>query len=124
MSHIATEPNTKADPAISPGWTKETIIETLRDRLPQDGTACLDPNGDCVLQNIDGYACAVGAFIPDNLYCPTLEQATMHELMELMPDGAPLNWEGMIKLQNTHDISLHNARKNCIEYINSLPDNG
>lgn len=93
------------------GWTRESIIkhinETFKGRsITSDPGAEGYPNQFCAYRGDNETKCAVGMFIPDDLYSDTMEGYTLEALLRNFPkvsEGLPLPMEDMQVLQKIHD---------------------
>ncbi len=104
------------------GWTKQKVMEQFKQM--NNGTKAMR-NSDCAYRTDEGNACAVGAFIPEELYNvrwdndPILADSLIKEVPEL-DKFMPLNKTGMRRMQKYHDHceSEYFAEKNNIEFTN------
>ncbi len=90
------------------GWTVDRMIERVRAR--NDGTRAMTPGSGVCLYRVGGHpggnACALGCFIPDELYTDDLEGNGPTELVGFLPELAgllPLGADGLELMQEAHD---------------------
>lgn len=91
------------------GWTKRSIKEHITARFKGKSLALLRPPTDCAYRGEAGRACAVGVFIPDDLYTPEMEGTAVEGIFLKWPNiiqAMPLPLRGLIRLQRFHDGSL------------------
>lgn len=106
------------------GWTKARMIEQLKLRVPPNGCVDDSPEVKCVYRkNHDphGAACAVGAFIPDEVYRPEFDTSGngFDEIYTEIGCHMPLSRFGMSKLQNEHDVVKDNTLERLIAWVNA-----
>lgn len=85
------------------GWTKKTMIKHIKDNFKGKSIYSVW----CAYRGSEGTKCAVGMFIPDEIYSYTMEQLTYSDLLDGFPEVSsfvPL--EDMRGLQDAHDNSL------------------
>jgi hypothetical protein len=114
------------------GWTKKRMKEMVRKYVPRSRSGCMTPNGQCMYHicGDDGKErrCAAGCFIPSNSSALFLIGG-VGKLFREFPEIArnfPLNEEGMIHLQASHDGShtfkeeryIKDAQRRVIRWIN------
>jgi hypothetical protein len=95
------------------GWTRRRIREVLHQAFGNDARKCADTMDNCMLRLRPGWrsaetasACAVGAFIPDDVYMEGMEALTCRDLYLEYPDiDWPLGVMGMAFLQGEHDCA-------------------
>jgi len=107
------------------GWTKEKMKERIRERVPTYGARSNE--GGCVYRTNTGKSCAVGAFIPDDIYSSDMDDsvATVSELLDDYPELDkifPVAIQGLEKMQDLHDIEACN-NKSVIEPLCDWIDN-
>ena len=94
------------------GYTKQTIIETLLANVPLEGSTKEGACGaaECLYRNeANTGACAVGAFIPDDVYHAGMEGTGVLTLLPVyayISKTMPLSVEGLDKLQRQHDQAV------------------
>lgn len=102
------------------GWTKSSMIQHIKDNFK--GKSVSDFNGDtCLYRGPNDTKCAVGMFIPDNLYKPEMDQSSATDingggvsyskLVTIYPEISPfmpLEPTDMTALQAAHDSSHSN----------------
>jgi hypothetical protein len=103
------------------GWTKEKMIEQIIKK--NNGTQSFDIEDDYCMYRSNGNACAVGCFIPDELYSKDMEGKTCGAIFFRYPtlgSKMPLKGTVMRELQDEHDYCLRdeNVRDRMISWIN------
>lgn len=91
------------------GWTKQGIIDRINVR--NNGKQSLLDNREesCAYRGAGGNCCAVGCFIPDELYDPKMEGDRVFSILRTFPalEGCmPLPPMAMSKLQEIHDLDF------------------
>lgn len=91
------------------GWTKARMIQEIQTKMLDHKST----NGFvCVYRAPDGNRCAMGVFIPDDLYDSKMECKNAHaltqrsshyEIFKPLLAVLPLGFEGMTDLQAVHD---------------------
>jgi hypothetical protein len=98
------------------GWTKETILA----KIESDFTV-KSKNGEyCQLRGLNGAKCAVGIFIPDDLYAPDMEEQVVYELFDTagLRELMPLNARAMVAFQRIHDEAEDaNVKADLINWV-------
>lgn len=101
------------------GWTKDQMIERIMRYVPEEG--CRDASGACVYHRKDGARCAAGAMLDDILVQQIAEDnLSWWNSAKRTPQAAdvvPLNWNGMMKLQQVHDNAKGRVREAVINFI-------
>jgi hypothetical protein len=91
------------------GWTKQKMIDHINCNFTIQS---MDQRGDtCMYRGVSGAKCAIGLFIPDELYNVSMERQYLPFLIKLEPKlsfAMPLEQEAMSLLQNVHDRSSTN----------------
>jgi hypothetical protein len=91
------------------------MIEAIKQG--NDGTASTMDGIGCAYRGSNNNKCAVGCFIPDDLYRSSFESVWVRNLPQNIIDIMPLNVEGMVLLQEVHDDDSDNVREAMIEWI-------
>lgn len=98
------------------GWTKQSmrehVVANFKGKSLRPATA-LGPTL-CMYRGPEGKKCAMGIFIPDELYHPNMEGAAAFSLLESqgtqynseLEKVMPLDAGGMMQLQSQHDQNL------------------
>ena len=92
------------------GFTKSNILETIESKFSK---VSIDSRGLCQYRGENNAKCAVGIFIPDEVYCSTMENKGIGGLLwhnNLLISLMPLETEALIELQEKHD----KYRKSCL----------
>src|ERR1700687_936792 len=103
------------------GWTKAKIVEQIKQR--NDGYQSTNKDGGCMYRNnkeSSGNACAIGCFIPDDRYEPSMEGRGIRVLLDEFPslfDYMPLPENALLELQKTHDKFAEDTQKQMIEWV-------
>jgi len=89
------------------GWTKAKMIEQIK--LRNNSTKSMEESGFCMYRGPNNNACAVGCFIPDELYVPRMEKgyparSLVREFINIR-DSMPLDPYGLAAMQNIHDYN-------------------
>ncbi len=94
------------------GWTKAKMIQHIKDNFKGKSTEMITTNGttyaSCRYRTSCGKKCAVGLFIPENMYSFNFEG---HNITNLLAENSelgkvlPLPLYMMNKLQHIHDCS-------------------
>jgi len=95
------------------GWTKERMIQIIREKMKDHPSLSL--SGGCTYLAQDGNRCAVGVFIPDE-HCTLAFGEGVRRLLLDNPDlrsKMPLEVEGLVKMQDVHDKYAEDAFKKC-----------
>lgn len=82
------------------GWTKERIIEQIKTNMLDHKSSL---NGMCRYRTPDGNKCAVGCFIPDEVYLNQWEACGVRSVWPYIESNMPLDLDSMIELQYIHD---------------------
>lgn len=91
------------------GWTKEKMIEQIKNEMLDHVSA--NPNVSnrmvCAYRADDGNKCAIGVFIPNEVYNSSMEGRTplSPEFWHVLAMYMPLNAHGMWQMQQIHDHS-------------------
>lgn len=107
------------------GWTKQSMIDHIKVNFK--GKSVSDADGDtCLYRGPNDTKCAVGMFIPDNLYNKEMDYGSTHgvsylKLVSKYPEifsFMPLDNLDMLQLQTVHDGSqpTHTLR-DMLEWI-------
>ncbi len=71
--------------------TKETsnqeIFDYVVSHLRAQGARSLNDENECTYRSVDGYSCAVGCLIPDDLYTPSLEGRLVNQRLQRIHDN-------------------------------------
>jgi hypothetical protein len=102
------------------GWTKKEIIKVISNRPNAQSVSGISEK--CVYRGVGGNMCAVGAFIPDDLYYKSCEEMPAHSLVNNFTGlrcFMPLDDYAMQALQSLHDCSDSNENINSklIEWV-------
>lgn len=103
------------------GWTKTRIIDHIKTNFKgqaKNGTICQ-------YKTEDGKKCAVGLFIPDEVYHIDMESRAVINLMEYNPkliNFMPLPVNALGLLQNVHDAYLNSESGDLRPESQVLPD--
>lgn len=65
---------------------KQEIFDRAVSHMRRQGRRAKLASGNCAYRGIDGTKCAVGALIPDELYCPDMEGKCAMILVDGFPD--------------------------------------
>ncbi len=98
------------------GWTKESIIDHIiynfkGKSVVVHSSAIYPDTGveSCKYRGPNGKKCAVGMFIPDELYHPNIEGSCIRSTklinINLLKSNFPLHIDAMEDLQEIHDVS-------------------
>lgn len=89
------------------GWTKESMLAHVKAEFK--GKSTKGRNSEvCLYRGPNGKKCAVGMFIPDEKYSPSMENKSALGLSndhEYVDTTLPLSFHGMDSLQSVHDGS-------------------
>lgn len=89
------------------GWTKAKMVEHIKKEFK--GKSIIEHGDDmtCVYRGNEGAKCAVGLFIPDELYSTTFEGKPAGMVINSLKleEAMPLTITGMVILQRVHDKS-------------------
>lgn len=96
------------------GWTKESTIQHIKDNF--NGRS-VGEDGICVYRTGDGKKCAVGLFIPDDVYSNDMEEINAKDMVTEfnLESYMPLDSVTLEKLQNVHDNNWDERKKQMIE---------
>lgn len=87
------------------GWTKAEMIEVIKNRPNYKCTYA----GTCFYRNGNGGKCAIGAFIPDDLYHPRIESQRACGVFDTYSGlSFPLDGPALNAFQVIHDTTKHN----------------
>lgn len=92
------------------GWTKAEIVAQIKAAVPRNG--CAQPGTtNCAYRNARGKACAVGAFVPDDVYHPDMDYNTplVSHVLETFPgllSYMPLPTDALSRMQHLHDLHV------------------
>jgi hypothetical protein len=104
------------------GWTKESIVKRLwwRNTGKKSGSIDRKAGFQCRYRGDNGNACAVGCFIPDDLYHPSMEGLSVVFLLKDFPlaKSMPLQIEALDRLQHEHDSAVGDPREAMIDWVN------
>lgn len=93
------------------GWTKETMINHIKKEFKGKSVSYIDCGNDelCLYRGPEGKKCAIGMFIPDNLYAERMEEdGLISKIIRTYPKVKyvlPLDLDGLLLLQEVHDNS-------------------
>lgn len=105
---------------LKSGWTRERFMAQIRAR--NNGSASVSENGSsCAYRGADGNACAIGCFIPDDVYSKSYEGKGVLKLLQRHPEI----WEFMpsddinflSRLQTVHDRYSNNTYEHIEEFL-------
>lgn len=98
------------------GWTKESLIAHVKKNFKGRS---VNSEGKCSYRGSKGKKCAVGMFIPDDLYTPDMEQEPLKSIMGISGLGGKMPFErkGMAMFQNAHDTLNLNTKKDGMRYL-------
>ena len=98
------------------GWTKQRMKEAIR--AGNNGEQSWQDDKGCLYRTSDGNKCAVGCFIPDELYTLEMDDMNADGNSLLQGSGAykivnqfdllkymPINVSGLEKMQGAHDCA-------------------
>lgn len=107
----------------------QTQFDTVARGLLAQGKKSVEEGGICVYRGAGGTKCAIGFLIPDALYKPELENNTVEELQEAMPEVFPYSIWFYLELRVIHDIYSPEVweielRKLARQYGLTMPEMG
>lgn len=109
------------------GWTKEKMIEHVKNNFKGKSFKDDDRYSVCVYRGMNSKKCAAGMFIQDEDYLNIMEGTNIGALMvryTKIERSMPLTYEAMNMFQESHDSSLENETLNCmINFINNQVEN-
>lgn len=91
------------------GWNKKSIVDHFKLNFKGKAFRSLVSGvNNCAYRGDEGTKCAVGLFIPDELYSPTMEGHLYNDLIRRfsVEHLMPLSRHGMESLQRVHDSSF------------------
>jgi len=101
-------------------WTKQRMLEHVKREFKGKS---IHQNG-CAYRGLNGAKCAVGMFIPDELYDPMMDYGSQNNVDYLLSKYTelekimPLEYSGLSLLQKAHDRSMDYAcLSNIIQWI-------
>lgn len=103
------------------GWSKLDLINKIETEFK--GKSVAENGKSCLYRGLDGKKCAVGLFIPDELYNPAFENCsyfaitrkTQH-LLKFMP----MDGESMDAFQFIHDSSkIETSKEEILKWIDT-----
>jgi hypothetical protein len=118
--------------------TKETsnqeIFDYVVSHLRAQGARSLNDENECTYRSVDGYSCAVGCLIPDDLYTPSLEGRLVNQIREDSTFNLQTKYLGLQsldraallqRLQRIHDNGSHWSDKgfcgeNAVRFVASM----
>ena len=107
------------------GWTKEKLIEKIETDFK--GKSVGEDGRTCLYRGKQGTKCAVGLFIPDELYSLKMEHRSVNSLLnefDLLKTYMPLYNDSMDNLQFIHDNSSKgNCKQEMIDWVNNYVTN-
>lgn len=86
---------------------EEFLLDTLEYYTADTTRRAVSETGFCRLKTIDGRKCALGRFIPDEIYDEAFEKFTVGDLIEgriLNDEIIDLDKQFLIKVQGLHDL--------------------
>ena len=93
------------------GWTKGSILEAIaKGNLGARSIAGIR----CAYRGDGGNKCAIGVFIPDEVYSEDCEQQTVDYLLEQYPGlraYMPLEVDALLSLQAIHDHAVMGSKE-------------
>lgn len=105
------------------GWTKAKMLEHISQNFKGKS---VNDDGLCVYRGNNGTKCAVGLFIPDEIYTKRMDSdkgMSAIQLSRFYPDVAnhmPLGLQEMHYLQLVHDNSNPaNTKESLINWVNT-----
>jgi hypothetical protein len=89
------------------GWTKQTIwLAIAKGNLGEQSISLTGGPNACAYRGDGGNKCSIGVFIPDDVYDPCCEGASVKEVLEDYPGLTaymPLPVRALTQLQDVHD---------------------
>jgi len=103
------------------GWTKQRILGHIKREFK--GKSETSDGESCLYRGPNGTKCAVGMFIPDELYDPRMDELSfIDHVVKFFPkikSVLPLDLKALCKLQDIHDQSTkRKCLLNIIQWIN------
>lgn len=105
------------------GWTKEKMIERIQQK--NLGRRSINKGSTiCLYRAENGNACAVGSFIPDDLYRKEMDEVGgAYSLVKYFPElvpHMPLDGEPLLAMQSVHDATEDgdDPRPRLVNWIN------
>lgn len=97
------------------GWTKTKILDHIKSNFRGKS---INDDDKCLYRGPEGRKCAVGLFIPDENYDPSMEDITATTFFDKYGNEKfmPLQASGMLELQRVHDSSESNYTLSSIIY--------
>lgn len=108
------------------GYTKQTMIDHINANFK--GKSFFESPNDflnqsCLYRGLDGAKCAVGLFIPDDIYDSKMEGRSFSDILNGKPElikKMPLTEFGMHDLQGVHDDSKpENTLSDIMKWIDA-----
>lgn len=104
------------------GWTKQELMKKIE--LEFKGKSLAHETArTCLYRGPEGKKCAVGLFIPDDLYNSAFENRSYFALTNKNPEllkFMPLNAESMDALQFVHDTSkIETTKEEILKWIDT-----
>jgi hypothetical protein len=102
------------------------MIAQIQAKVPKNGGYSGNSRSNCAYRTQSGGACAVGAFIPDAAYSPTMENHGVTYIQHYFPHvmkHMPVALEGLREMQKTHDSATMNSRDVVGELIEWIEAN-
>ena len=99
------------------GWTKQSIIDHIKTNFKGKS---INKSGQCMYRCDDGKKCAVGLFIPDDLYTYKIEGSDVFGVSHKLRSDTwnPLSLVALEGLQTVHDSSKEPETLNdMIEWV-------
>lgn len=106
------------------GWTKEKVMEHIRNNFK--GKSIAEDGIMCLYRGLNSKKCAVGMFIPDEVYINEMDDCGVCSLLfnrfPFLNQIMPLNVTYMYELQKRHDNAESNNQclHNMLNYVDSL----
>lgn len=103
------------------GWSKLDLINKIETDFK--GKSVAENGRSCLYRGLDGKKCAVGLFIPDELYNPAFENRSFFWITMNAPDllnFMPMDAESMNALQWAHDKSkIETSKAQILKWIDT-----
>lgn len=108
------------------GWTKAKMIEHINTNFKGwAGIEHSDGKTSCYYRTpeIDSRGCAVGIFIPDNMYKAEIEGSSADRAIKKIPELAavmPLDTNGICMMQSVHDAATKDTLDHILRFIDAF----
>lgn len=104
------------------GWTKQELMSKIKLEFKGKSLAHETPR-TCLYRGPEGKKCAVGLFIPDELYSQAFENRSYFSLTNKNPElrkFMPMDEESMNALQFVHDTSkIETTKEKILKWIDT-----